>query len=308
MEQPTFITDDGDLRTYRTEIPNMVFESGLDPFSGWLYSHLKRIAGDSGVCWRGTRALAEITKMSVGAVSGAKADLKDRGLITIKEGDRKKGEADEIRVTNIWRRNFRHFDRDKSGAEIVVETPVHVVNTAQIACSCGEHPCSCHEHPCSSGEHKKEPLEEVTKEKSANALSKKPVVSSSTAIKGMPDEEALQRFDQLCEEDEQGRLLRDLAELLAEENKTGQTKPTRVWRELGRRYIETRQRHDLPEDAWRYGFEQAVARGAPNIGYVLKAAKGYRPEADRPGGRKNSIAVVGAREEDYDLEGYRFHE
>lgn len=146
---------------------------------------------------------------------------------------------------------------------------------------------------------------EVQKEKSTNVLSKKPAVSSSAAIKAILDKEALQLFDELCANDPHGSALREMARMLAEENKTGQVKSTRAWRELGQRYLDVKRRQGLSEEAWAYGFEQALARGAPNIGYVLKAAKNHRPESRRAPPR--SIAVVGAKEEDYDIEEYRFH-
>ena len=285
----TFVHDEGDLRKYRTETPNMVLDMGLDPYTGWLYTHIKRIAGDRGVCDGGTRTLARIAGMSPGQVSKSKGILKERGLIRVVEHPRESGLADEIYVTNIWRRNFEHFDdavgdeggfrRADRGREKEPDDtrsrdehpPVHVVNTAQTA-------CSCHEHPCSCGEHKKERIS-LTKETSPNGDAKKPPASSSRErIKRLTDTEATRRWEALCRSDPRGKDLRKLAELLAAENSTGSVAITRVWNELGERYVRTRARHDLSEDAWAYGFEAAIARPAPNIGYVMKAAQGYVPE------------------------------
>jgi hypothetical protein len=44
--------DAGDLRKYRTEIPNLVLELGLSPYALALYVHLKRTAGQDGACYK----------------------------------------------------------------------------------------------------------------------------------------------------------------------------------------------------------------------------------------------------------------
>ena len=127
-------------------------------------------------------------------------------------------------------------------------------------------------------------------------------------IERLSDEEAERRFAELCEASPHGGALRELASLLAEENDTGRVKVTRVWREIGARYEANRLRYPLTEEAWAYGFEQALARGAPNIGYVTAAARGHRPDEARGQQRsRDSIAVVGATEDDYREEDYRFH-
>lgn len=110
---------------------------------------------------------------------------------------------------------------------------------------------------------------------------KKPAASSPpqknenrTRVRKLDDGEAGRLFDELCDSDPNGAALRSLAALLAEENRTGNVVVTRVWRELGERYVRTKEREDLPEEAWAYGFDEAVSRGKPNIGYVLSAARG----------------------------------
>lgn len=135
--------DQGDLRKYRTEIPNVVFTLGLDPYALALYCHLKRTTGaaDGGLCWKSTRTLAEETKMSVGKVSEARAELekpreelRGKALIAV-DRPKERGRATEVICLDVWLENFAHF----LGA----------------SCSCGEHACSC-------GERKKEPFEEKT--------------------------------------------------------------------------------------------------------------------------------------------------
>jgi len=73
--------DAGDLKKYRTEIPNVVFTLGLDPYALTLYCHLKRTTGaaDGGLCYKSTRTLADETGMSAGKVSEARAPTSCNG-------------------------------------------------------------------------------------------------------------------------------------------------------------------------------------------------------------------------------------
>lgn len=299
-----FVVDEGDLRKYRTEVPNMIYDMNLDPYTGWLYSHIKRIAGDSGICERGTRSLAEVTGMSMGQVVKSKQILKKKKLIRVVEHPPKSGLADEIYVTNIWRKNFEHFDAEKPAETRSPHEhpPVHVANT----------PRSPHEHPCSPGERKKEPLY-VHKERRSNERPKNPEDSSPSAekppnskrVEKLSPEEAGRRFSELCEGDPNGGNLGEMAELLAEENATGKVAATKVWRELGARYLRTKARESLSDEAWAYGFEQALARAAPNIGYALKAAKGYNPDLPMAAaGTSRGTRRKRSRPEDYDEGGY----
>lgn len=119
--------------------------------------------------------------------------------------------------------------------------------------------------------------EELSNESSKKACAAKP--SSPSKVKKVSESEAEDLWANLCDNDPLGNELQQMAELLASENKTGEVAITRVWRELGKRYSESRSREELSNEAWRHGFEQALGRGAANIGWVLKAAKGYRGKA-----------------------------
>jgi hypothetical protein len=288
-DNTTFIVDEGDLRKYRTETPNIVYEMGLTPHAGWLYGHIKRVAGDSGVCFKGIRTLAKIAKMSVGKASAAKSELENYGLIAVKEGDRTKGEADEIRVVNMWSRNFRYFDSESVQPQSRRPEKEH-----REPCSNNEHPpcssyeracgaCSYDEQPqqtCSYYEHKKEPVV-VPIERPPNGGPKNPTASSAPKgsrrkIKKLTDDEAERRFQDLCRSTPFGRELREMAEQLAAENKTGEVAIGRVWREIGESYVRAREREDLSDEEWAYGFGESLSRSKPSIGYVLACAKGYR--------------------------------
>lgn len=49
---------------YRIEIPNCIDDAGLDPYEFRVYSHIKRIAGDGGHCFRSHKNMALHCKMS----------------------------------------------------------------------------------------------------------------------------------------------------------------------------------------------------------------------------------------------------
>ena len=128
------VHDSGDLRKYRTEIPNLICELGLSPHALTLYVHLKRTCGTKGKCWKSTKTLAEDTQMSAGKVSQTRAELEAHNLITI-ERPKDKTQPVVVRITDVWLKNFEHFSR------------VHNMNTSR-----------------SQYETKKEPLEERTDE------------------------------------------------------------------------------------------------------------------------------------------------
>ncbi len=109
--------DAGDLKKYRTEIPNIVFTLGLDPYALSLYCHLKRTTGaaDGGVCWKSTRTLAAETGMSVGKVSDARAELEKprdelngKALISV-ERPKDRSKSTNVVCEDVWPENFGVF-------------------------------------------------------------------------------------------------------------------------------------------------------------------------------------------------------
>lgn len=118
------IRDAGDLRKYRTEIPNIVYHLGLTPYELTLYNLLKRTAGANGQCRKSTDTLAVESRMSKGMVSKAKiglarprSELNDQPLIVILAEKNKNGgkPKDVIEVTDIWEENMAMFS--KRGSE-----------------------------------------------------------------------------------------------------------------------------------------------------------------------------------------------
>lgn len=117
-----------DLRKYRTEMPNIVDDMGLDPYSFRLYVHLRRVVGSEGKCWQNTKTLAKTCSMSAGKISDAKKILVRHNLIRVEERDH--DESDVITVLNIWPQNFEHFSAMKESDPVHhMNTPVHHMNT-----------------------------------------------------------------------------------------------------------------------------------------------------------------------------------
>lgn len=122
------IVEEGDLRKYRIEIPNIVDDMGLSPYELRLYVHIKRRAGagEGGTCREGTRRMAAVCKMSIGQVSQAKQKLKEAGLINVELGVGPSS-PDVITITDIWPKNFRTYARAKGCPPN--EQGVHTVNS-----------------------------------------------------------------------------------------------------------------------------------------------------------------------------------
>lgn len=124
------VIDEGDLKKYRTEIPNLIDDLDMSVYAFRLYVHLKRVAGEGGKSFQGTRTLAEHCHMSMGSISKAKTELVDLDLIAIEKGDPKTNTPDLIRIKNIWPQNFMHFSKPPGGAPVQdTNDPVHDVNT-----------------------------------------------------------------------------------------------------------------------------------------------------------------------------------
>ena len=153
----------------------------------------------------------------------------------------------------------------------------------------------------------REEVGQEPQETSPNGDAKKSGTSSTRrpprkTLPKLTDEEAERRWEALCGRDPRGADLRRLAEILAAENETGKVAVTRVWNEIGERYEKARARESLSEEAWAYGFEEAIARQKPSVGYVLPCARGYRPGRDRKPARAGAGGASGAA--DYDEGGY----
>jgi hypothetical protein len=177
------VVEDGDLRTYRIELPNTLDDSDLSVYAFRLYAHLKRRAGaNGGACFEGTRRMAAHCRMSVGKIVAAKRELEAAGLITVDPGDARTNTPDSIRIVDIWAENFRRYapasaaaGKGRRPARHATRTPVHRVNT----------PVHEAAPPCSPGERKKEPAEERTNEERTHTQRARAAEPGASAAAGV---------------------------------------------------------------------------------------------------------------------------
>ena len=152
------IIDDGDLRKYRTEIPNMA-DDELDPFQMRLYVHYKRACGAYGRGYvESVRTTAGITQMSVGKVVSTRQWLHDNGWIVAAAQPDRDGSY-MVRIVDRWAENFAKFAPKRANA---AADGVHQVNG-------GVHGVNASVHQVNGGvhgvNHKKEQIQEETNKK-----------------------------------------------------------------------------------------------------------------------------------------------
>ena len=135
------ISEPKGLYNYYSQIPNLVDDMNLSVYAYRLYGHLKRVAGEDGLCWQSTQTLAESCGMSVGSISKYKKELVDRKLIKIEKKSGDNGAYDEITITDIWLKNMSAYSGGSSS---------------------GEQGSSPHEQRSSSGETKNNPIKNNT--------------------------------------------------------------------------------------------------------------------------------------------------
>ena len=106
------VIDHDSLHRYRTEIPNILLDIGLEPFELTLYLHIKRIAGDKGKCWLSNPKLAEKVSVGESSIKRHKKSLVAKGLIKVtprKKANSKESDTDLIEIMDLWPQNFEHF-------------------------------------------------------------------------------------------------------------------------------------------------------------------------------------------------------
>lgn len=101
-------------RQYFTIIPNIIEDMDLSAIAFRLYFHIKRVAGEDGVCYQTTKTLAEKCNVSTGSISKAKEELRSKKLIrktTINTGRGKP--LHTIKIVDIWNQNMSHYSSSK---------------------------------------------------------------------------------------------------------------------------------------------------------------------------------------------------
>ena len=103
-----------DLRKYRTELPNIYDDAGLDVYEFRLLAHYVRV----GNCYESVRTTAKKCNMSHPTVIRARDTLKKKGFINVTLQE----DYDTllIRVIDLWPENYARYD-DGNEIEQVVE-------------------------------------------------------------------------------------------------------------------------------------------------------------------------------------------
>lgn len=107
-EYPIHISVEDSLHNFRTELPNIIFEMGLDVYEFTTYAHLKRAAGDRGGCWKSSRTLCKEIGISHPKFIEIKKSLQSKNLIRIEKRVHEHGGAmtDYITIVDLWSMNM----------------------------------------------------------------------------------------------------------------------------------------------------------------------------------------------------------
>ena len=96
-----------DLRKYRTELPNLYDDAGLDVYAFRLLAHYVRV----GNCYESVRTTAKKCNMSHPTVIRARDTLAAKGFIQVQ--DQEKFDTLRIEVVNMWSENFSRYDKSE---------------------------------------------------------------------------------------------------------------------------------------------------------------------------------------------------
>ena len=106
MSDEQIISDPSDLKKYRTELPNLYDDAGLDVYEFRLLAHYKRV----GKCTEGLPATAKKCKMSEGKASETRQSLADKKWISLQKVPMDKGRYRFIvTVNDRWIENFAKY-------------------------------------------------------------------------------------------------------------------------------------------------------------------------------------------------------
>src|SRR5689334_18759559 len=107
--------DNSSLHKCRTELPNIIFELGLDAFCIAVYTVFKRIAGDTGKCWASQSTIAKLCGIGITKLKEIKKELEKPqellggvSLIHVQKRSAT-GESDIITIEDIWPQNITFF-------------------------------------------------------------------------------------------------------------------------------------------------------------------------------------------------------
>ena len=150
------LEDNGDLRRYRIELPNMT-DDDLDPFQFRLYAHYKRVCGggvNGGECFESVTTTAKLCKMSRDKVIESRDWLTTNGWIDVTTD---KKHILHIRIIDRWLENMtryasRYSDRsryiDFAPHELAVDISTQRSNYKKELTTCTD----VHTHPEQQGQ------------------------------------------------------------------------------------------------------------------------------------------------------------
>jgi hypothetical protein len=117
MNETIQILDGSGDRRYFTQLPNIVFDFPLNPYTFRVYAHIKRVAGESGICWQSTRTIAERCNISAPSVTRAIKELTHVGLIRVTKIPSHHGEycQNQVSIVDIWQANMSYFNLAELG-------------------------------------------------------------------------------------------------------------------------------------------------------------------------------------------------
>lgn len=105
--------------SWRTELPNIIWDLGLDPYEITVYCYMKRVAGDGGQCYQSRKKMAAKCGMSERkfrevkvSLAKKRIELNNQSLIHIQKRKSVDGDPDTdlITIINIWPINFQKYN------------------------------------------------------------------------------------------------------------------------------------------------------------------------------------------------------
>ena len=98
------------LRKWRTELPNIIDDSDLDPYEFRLLVHYYRVAANNvNGCFESAQTTAKKCHMSAGKVSEVRQQLAEKGWIKIKRSGDIGTEMLTISIIDKWQENMENF-------------------------------------------------------------------------------------------------------------------------------------------------------------------------------------------------------
>jgi len=113
MEDNHGITDNAPVNFF-SMIPHLVDDSGISAQAKTLYLHLKRVAGEDGLCWKTQDQLAKHCQFSPKTVVKAKRELIEAKIIEVKLEAFEGHPRHIIHLLNIWSENERKYRQSVS--------------------------------------------------------------------------------------------------------------------------------------------------------------------------------------------------